>query len=260
MQPQAPISPEQAKVSNTLTTTQSGERTVFSIRRHPIGIIGMYVGAGLVLVVAAVLCFVAPSAMNTTLSSQTSRAIDAGFLVVALIDLVVVMISTKVYWGNQWVLTTDSITQINQNSLFSRQSSQLSLGNLEDVTAEQNGILTHMFNYGLLKVETAGERSKFSFAYCPNPNFYAQQILQAREAFEQGLAEREGYAVTRMPQQVPYQTQAPAQPTPPITPPPVPAAEPPQQAQAPIPYPATQPGPYIPPSDESGGVNINSQQ
>jgi hypothetical protein len=80
------------------------------------------------------------------------------------------------------VVTSDSLTQISQTSLFNRQSSQLALVNIEDVTAEQNGILAHMFNYGVIRVETAGERSKFVFTYCPNPNFYAQQILQAREA------------------------------------------------------------------------------
>jgi len=177
---------------------------MFNIRRHPIGIIGVYVGAGIVLIVAAILCFVVPSSLVSNLSTQTKQMIDVGFLVVLVITMLMVLISTKVYWGNQWVLTTDSITQVSQTSLFNRQSSQLSLGNLEDVTAEQNGIFTHMFNYGILKVETAGERSKFSFAYCPNPNYYAQQILQAREAFEQGLAEREGYAVSRAPQQIPY--------------------------------------------------------
>ncbi len=70
--------------------------------------------------------------------------------------------------------------------MFDKQSSQLSLGNLEDISAEQNGILTHMFNYGAVRVETAGERSKFFFNFCPNPNYYAQQILTARETFEQG--------------------------------------------------------------------------
>jgi hypothetical protein len=74
---------------------------------------------------------------------------------------------------------------VQQTALFNKQSSQLSLGNLEDVTVEQNGILTHMFNYGVIKAETAGERSKFTFRYCPNPNLYAQQILNAREQFEQ---------------------------------------------------------------------------
>jgi hypothetical protein len=56
---------------------------------------------------------------------------------------------------------------------------------LEDVTSEKNGILTHIFNYGVIKAETAGERSKFVFLYCPNPDFYAKQILATRERFMQ---------------------------------------------------------------------------
>ncbi len=54
------------------------------------------------------------------------------------------------------------------------------------MTAEQNGILAKMFNYGVLKAETAGEHSKFTFTNCPNPTLYAQQIIQAREEFAQG--------------------------------------------------------------------------
>ena len=159
MDPQPPPPPPKTRVDNTLAVTQSGERVIFNIRRHPIGILGIYVSAGVLLIAAAVLCFIVPQHLST---SSGSRSVEIGglvFMVIALVTAIFLLISTKVYWGNQWILTTDSITQVIQSSLFSRQSSQLSLGNLEDVTAEQNGILTHMFNYGLLKVETAGERS-----------------------------------------------------------------------------------------------------
>jgi hypothetical protein len=87
--------------------------------------------------------------------------------------------------GNRWIITSDSITQVNQTSLFNKQSSQLSLANLEDITVEQNGIIQSVFGFGTLRAETAGERSKFMFQYCPNPNSYAQQNLNAREQFEQ---------------------------------------------------------------------------
>jgi hypothetical protein len=40
-----------------------------------------------------------------------------------------------------------------------------------------------MFNFGTLKVETAGERSKFVFMYCPRPNEYARRILEIHESF-----------------------------------------------------------------------------
>lgn len=188
----APPEPEQynthTKVGNALTVTQPGERTICEIRRHPIGVLGIYVATGLLLVITAVLAFIVAPHFVHDASGGSGSATKYGaliFLVVAVVSLVFAFVSNKVYWGNSWILTSDSITQISQTSLFHRESSQLSLGNLEDVTAEQNGVLTHMLNYGLLRVETAGERSKFVFLYCPNPNYYAQQVLSARENFEQ---------------------------------------------------------------------------
>jgi hypothetical protein len=190
MEPQQnePAPPEdnynpQAKVDNALTVTQPGERTVCEIKRHPIGLMAVYAATGIMLIVVAVLAFVvAPSLASGSMVTKIGALV---FLLVTIFSLLFAFISTKVYWGNSWVLTTDSLTQIEQDSLFKRESSQLSLGNLEDVTAEQNGILPHMFNYGWVRVETASERGKFVFQYCPNPNYYAQQILSARESFEQ---------------------------------------------------------------------------
>jgi uncharacterized membrane protein YdbT with pleckstrin-like domain len=100
-----------------------------------------------------------------------------------VILLLVLFVATSVYWQNQWVVTTDSITQITQNGLFGRQVAQLSMDNLEDVTVTQDGIIPHMFNFGTLKVETAGERAKFQFPYCPDPNMHARKILEVHEHF-----------------------------------------------------------------------------
>lgn len=180
--------PSQDDIHNPIESMLPGERNICEIIRHPIGMLGIYVMAGLVLVVAAVLAFVVAPDFLTSFNKTNVLSIGGlVFLIIAIFTAGFLFVSNKVYWGNRWVLTTDSLTQITQTSLFDKQSSQLSLGNLEDVTAEQNGVLTHMFNYGVLRVETAGERSKFLFLFCPNPNYYAQQVLRAREAFEQDI-------------------------------------------------------------------------
>jgi hypothetical protein len=54
---------------------------------------------------------------------------------------------------------------------------------VEDVSAEQKGFLPTFFNYGTLVVQTAGEMENFVFPYCPNPNKYADRILDARQAY-----------------------------------------------------------------------------
>lgn len=172
---------------------QVGERNIFEVRRHPFGMFMTYLSAGFLLLIAAVVVFVViPMALPDTDKGQIAGYGALGFMVFALLVLAFVFIANKVYWGNRWILTTDSLTQVTQNSLFNKQNSQLSLGNLEDVTANQDGILAHMFNFGVLKVETAGERSKFVFPYCPHPNDYAQKILSAREQFEQKIESNEG--------------------------------------------------------------------
>ncbi|MGC1176799.1 MAG: hypothetical protein WA843_01905 [Candidatus Saccharimonadales bacterium] len=187
-----PQDPPQADASqplprNPLAVMQPGEQVICEIKRHPIGILGIFFGAGLFLILIAVIgLVVAPGLVDSQNHDQVMTLGGLAFFVFAVLALIFTFISNIVYWGNRWVVTSDSITQIAQTSLFNKQSSQLSLGNLEDVTAEKKGILAQMFNFGVLKAETAGERSKFMFLYCPNPTLYAQKILAAREVFEQG--------------------------------------------------------------------------
>ncbi len=253
---------------NPLSVMEPGEQVICEIKRHPIGIIGIYVISGALLLAIAILSFVvAPAVITSTSRSQIDTAGALIFVIVATVSFLFTFVANKVYWGNSWVVTSDSITQITQTSLFNKQSSQLSLGNLEDVTAEQDGILPHMFNYGRLRVETAGERSKFLFAFCPNPSYYAKQVLAAREAFEQGrmgegdqqrLYRQEGVYQQAYPGPqgpAPLQTSAPnpnppapnydyPAPGPAVAPPPAYAAEPPF-------YPAAQPAAQAPPPENN---------
>lgn len=186
-----PQSPNPDTYVNPLNSMQKGEREIFAIKRHPIGILFTYVVAGFGLLVLAVLIFGVGPALSPDHKDQIVRLGAGLFLIVLLFTLIIVLVSNYVYWGNRWVLTSDSLTQVSQTGIFNKESSQLSLANLEDVTAQTNGILAKMFNFGVLRAETAGERSKFTFIFCPSPEKYAQQILMAREQFEQGLRANE---------------------------------------------------------------------
>lgn len=166
---------------------QPGERLLFIIKRHPIGIIGIYVATALLLITIAVLAFgIVPATLGSGSSADAAQQIGgATFVIFLILCTGFALISTHVYWGNRWIVTTDSITQVTQTSLFHRESSQLALHSIEDVTSEKNGILSHAFDYGVIKAETAGERARFVFLYCPNPNYFAKRVLEAREAYDQ---------------------------------------------------------------------------
>jgi len=173
------------KKLHPMVVLQPGERIIAEIKRHPFGILSMYFAGAVAIGVLFILAAFAP-----TLFSQ--NGFDGGniggmFVIAALIISVgiglILAIATTVYWQNRWVITDDSITQITQDSLFGRRTSQLSMENLEDVTVDQHGIIQTMFNFGTLKAETAGEHSKFFFLYCPDPNKYARLILEVHENF-----------------------------------------------------------------------------
>ncbi|HKU18970.1 MAG TPA: PH domain-containing protein [Candidatus Saccharimonadales bacterium] len=183
-QPPSYERPEE-KGMHPMVVLQPGERIVATLKRHPFGILSLYIGGVIGLTVAAVLAFaLLPHVVQQYNSSGNALMYMYAAFGVFVIGLVLILgIATAVYWQNQWVITTDSITQISQRSLFGRQVSQLSMDNLEDVTVDQDGIIPHLFNFGTLKVETAGERSKFQFPYCPRPNDYARQILEVHEQF-----------------------------------------------------------------------------
>jgi uncharacterized membrane protein YdbT with pleckstrin-like domain len=193
--------PQDMGANNPLAVMQEGEKVLCDLKRHPVGIFTTYAFAGVLLAALAVIAFVVlPGATNAVNRNKVMGYAALGYLVIAVFVVGFTYIASIIYWGNRWIVTSDSITQVLQTGLFQKQSSQLSLGNLEDVTVEQNGVLPRIFNYGTLKAETAGERSKFIFLFTPNPTQEAQKILAAREEFE--LGHRGGKVIPRPQSQV----------------------------------------------------------
>jgi len=175
--------PDESKL-HPMVVLRPGERVISEIKRHPFGILSMYFSGAVAIGVASLLAAFAPSFIDQ--SSVDANITGIAMLGVGIITVGIVCmlwIATSIYWQNRWILTDDSITQITQDGLFGRRVSQLNMESLEDVTVDQRGIIQSMFNFGTLKAETAGEHSKFTFPFCPNPNMYARKILEVHEAF-----------------------------------------------------------------------------
>ena len=79
-----------------------------------------------------------------------------------------------------------------QKTLFNRKVSRLSMSNVEDVNEEQRGIISSLFNYGTLTVQTAGTEDNFVFTLCPDPTKLADKIIEARQAYARSLEEETG--------------------------------------------------------------------
>lgn len=158
------------------------ERFLGVIRKHPFGIVSLYIGGAVAIVAMIVFSILVIPQMHVI---NGTNLVGITVLLSALIVLAVIflLISTYLYRQNKLILTDKNITQVLRFGLFSQKVSQLSMSNVEDVTAEQHGIFATMFNYGTVKIETAGEQINFVYTYCPNPRAVARQVLEAREAY-----------------------------------------------------------------------------
>jgi len=218
MNPNQP--PQTPDFHNPLEVMSPGERVICEIKRHPFGMLGLYFGAALLIIVLGVGAALLPHYV-TDLTTSARNLAYAIALFGSIFILLFTYVASLIYNGNRWIVTSDSITQISQVGLFKKQTSQLSLANLEDVTFEQNGLIPTMFGFGVLKVETAGERSKFSFPFCPNPDHCAREIIKAHEDFiqahpEEGQTVPQGSFATAQAQPAAYQPPAPVAPAQPL--------------------------------------------
>lgn len=159
------------------------EHVVTIVHRSFIGLVFIYLealGAVAALLALAILAF--PD-LFSELSANSNMLLGAAVVFAMALIFFILFLATYIYRQSLLIVTDKNLIQILQKGLFVRKISRLSMSNVEDVTAEQKGILPTIFNYGTLMVQTAGEMDNFIFPYCPNPNKYADQILDARQAY-----------------------------------------------------------------------------
>lgn len=160
---------------------ENNDRVLAVVHKHWIGIVGMYILAVAAAVTSIALAvFVIP---DLQLSSEAIRLATAVAVVAAIFLAGVFYVIIYVYDQSKLTLTDRSLVTLVQRGLFNKKTSRLSMSNVEDVNVDQRGIIAHLFNYGTLTVQTAGEEDNFVFSQCPNANVYAEQILEARQAY-----------------------------------------------------------------------------
>ncbi len=159
------------------------EELLLEIRKHPFGLfIILVTGFFISLALFAVTITLAASSFLDTLGFAGVNAIVAfiGFILSVLI-LLVTAINAQLYRNNVVYVTNEKLAQMLFITLFNRKISQLSIGDVQDVTVSQNGFLPNLIGYGTLVVETAGEQQNYTFTFVPNPYETSKVIINAHE-------------------------------------------------------------------------------
>lgn len=162
------------------------EQLVTEIRKHPLGLFAiLFTGAIVAILVVAFASYIAVADLNKTFEVADASGLRSGLLGLSFIALVLTLIGTLIgvflYRSNVIYVTSEKIAQVLYTSLFNRKISQLSIGDVQDVTVTQKGILAHIFNYGVLVIETAGEQQNYTFTFVPDPYMRSKDIVGAHE-------------------------------------------------------------------------------
>lgn len=240
MNPETPA--EQNQLYNSIEGLHDGEQKLCEIRKHPFGIIMLYLQVGIgVLAAFGLMYFLLPQFFGPDNRDQLNGILLAVTLIGGTITLVILFLASIVYHQSYLIMTNKNVTQVLQQGLFKRQVSELSMANVEDVTAHQRGIFQTLFNFGEMVIETAGEQNNFVFENCPRPNYYGKVLLDARQRYVEADPVRASLQNNRL--NLPPSPQMMAQ---------MPPAQPvPLAPQAPPPPVAPQPSPPPPPEDQS---------
>src|SRR5687768_7621649 len=128
------------------------EKLLFEVRKHWFGLFIIYlVGTFVTVMILAV-------ALGAAVVVREGRLEDTGIntlawpivmicFVAAILSLIVTAIAAYLYKTNVLLVTSDKLAQLLNISLFNRKISQLSIGDVQDVTVHQRGIFAHAYKF-----------------------------------------------------------------------------------------------------------------
>lgn len=164
------------------------EKLLVEIRKHPFGLLLRYITGTLVIIVFSAVFFIVPAFTGNDTAGLVGVDGSAVQAVMALVGLVLVtlaiavtFISAYLYKTNVLLVTSDKLAQVLNVSLFNRKISQLSIGDVQDISVHQNGFFPRILNYGTIFIETAGEQSNLKFTFAPDPYKKSKVIVNAHE-------------------------------------------------------------------------------
>lgn len=159
-----------------------GEKIVHFLRRHPITLLPVAFGFLLVILVPAIgfgyLFLYAPNIVRDPVLFPVIVLLSSVIFLYAWLILFQMFMD---YYLDIWIVTTKRILSIEQTGLFNRVVSELRLYRIQDVTAQINGFLHTVLNFGFLEIQTAGEKTRFIFEEIPRPMTVSKSILELSE-------------------------------------------------------------------------------
>lgn len=156
------------------------EILLFEIRKHWFGVFIIY-AIGFLVMISSLVVAVGAAMMNDPNFEQVKMPVILISFLLSLLSVLGTAIAAYIYKSNVMLITSEKIAQLLVHGIFSRKVSQLSIGDVQDVTVRQNGIFPHMLKYGTIVIETAGEQQNYNYTFTPDPYKAAKAMVSAHE-------------------------------------------------------------------------------
>jgi|GEM_PF-3881255 len=136
------------------------------------------------IIFLSVVSLASPIIILTLLYDQLSNASESvqGFIIVFtsiyyLVVLTICYIAWIDFYLDIGIVTSERLIDIDQAGLLGRKVSQLYLINIQDVSANQEGLFANLFNYGNVLIQSAGSQNNFLWVKVPDPFSLSESLL-----------------------------------------------------------------------------------
>ncbi|MFM2414594.1 MAG: hypothetical protein RI911_287 [Candidatus Parcubacteria bacterium] len=151
------------------------ERILLKVRKHWFLIFRDIIGIFFMVFIPILLMGITPIGAALLGSPQgvflTSLWLMAGSIAVATI--------WTNYYLDVWIVTDKRIVNVEQLTLFSRETTTLRVERIQDATVEIHGFLAEMIGYGNLRIQSAGDSGEHMiFHGLPNPEYVRGVVLE----------------------------------------------------------------------------------
>lgn len=177
---------EASKKKHPTLNLSNGEYIISAVRRHPIGLVPIFMIVGVVLLALGVGVPIYETMRESAANLPPTGIVAVLAFLLGILTIIGGYVAVYIYMNNKFFLTNESVIQEIQHSLFSKHEQTVSLANIEDASYVQNGLIPHLFNYGSIRLSTEGDETTYRFSYVTNPKQQIATLNNAVEAFKNG--------------------------------------------------------------------------
>ncbi len=163
----------------SFVATDSEERIVLFLRRHPI--------TNIPWIVIAILMLFAPSVLPyfPILSFLPNNFQFIAVIMWYMLTVAFVFESFLSWFFNVFIVTDERIFDVDFLNLVYREISEANIDQVQDVTVRMGSVIRTVFNYGDILIQTASEVPRIEFEAVPDPDRVAKILRELRVEEEQ---------------------------------------------------------------------------